>query len=172
MTAIEIITLVIAIYGAALASWSAWRGAHVDRPNVKVTFSSIVPVYGNTIGGTFVRIVAVNHGQRPASITGLSIELPDQRTMALVGAEGTQLPATLQQGESATAIIHYRRVGEALIDAGFTESTRVRPIAYDSLGNRLRGPKLKLEPQEMAQSTYGPPRSPETALWQGGSRVT
>jgi len=148
MTTLETLTLIIASYGAILATFGFIRQHRLDRPMLKPSLNSILLVGPGASGGALVSIQVVNHGQRQALVSTITIELPDRRTLALTDAIGTQLPAVLQQGEVAVLRTSYRAVAEALMQCDYRSPVTITPMCRDSLGNFHRGKSWKVKPAE------------------------
>lgn len=151
MSQLELVTLIIAVYGAVLSTAGLIRQHNLDRPRIRVTMSSLLPVGGARLSAAYVSIRAVNHGQRQAVVDTITIELPDRRTLALVSGVGTFLPAVLQQGEGAQLNVPYADIGGGLMLSNFGERVKIRPICHDSLGRTHRGKAWVITPAEWAK---------------------
>ncbi|MCY3813471.1 MAG: hypothetical protein OXH15_16880 [Gammaproteobacteria bacterium] len=70
-----VLTPVVAIYGAGLATWTALRGWRADKPSVFVSYGWVfdIPMGANPSALT---LTAVNDGRRDLIVESLSLEVP------------------------------------------------------------------------------------------------
>ncbi len=79
MTDSEIVTLLLAIYGAALSTWLAIREIRKDKQNVKVSCTyGLVPTGNGDDMMKFLVVEVVNRGPRPIQIVSAGLMRSDR----------------------------------------------------------------------------------------------
>lgn len=141
----EIITLVIAIYGASLSTIIAIREFTKDRRRVKV---ECFPVILST-GSNMIMIRVVNTGHRPIQINQAGLLLSNgQSVTQLQSSIGIiPLPKKLEDGESLEIMFDTDRIKQSQKDKNNKKIKFTKAYVSDAEGNRytFRLPKNFLE---------------------------
>lgn len=134
----ELITALVALYGAILSTIAFIRQNRDRKPRVKVTMS-LGLVFHQLQGssGTQLIVEAANSGQVNITIGSWSIRYPGKKKLfdqlALVSP---QLPAELSPGQKVTICMEYARLRNSLLKHGYSRKVKVRGEVADGLGNR------------------------------------
>jgi hypothetical protein len=134
----ELITALVALYGAILSTIAFIRQNRDRKPRVKVTMS-LGLVFHQLQGssGTQLIVEAANSGQVNITIGSWSIRYPGKKKLfdqlALVSP---QLPAELSPGQKVTICMEYARLRNSLLKHGYSRKVKVRGEVVDGLGNR------------------------------------
>lgn len=138
MTVIQIVTLMIAIYGAVLATYTAVRAYFRDQPALKVKMSHSYGV-GSMAGRAWLTVTVVNVGHRPVTICNPGFMLPDRARLFSPEEEARLgLPGKLAEGGSVDLRIAYEDVRSGLMQRGLREAL-LRPVCSDATGRNFIG---------------------------------
>jgi hypothetical protein len=133
----DIITLIIAAYGAVLATVTAVVDLRTKLRRVKVTLSHGFLGYGSHVSDTQLIMEAANLGSRPVTIVAMGILLPDKEKLYAPYAPGqTQLPVALAEGENCRTWVGARECAAQLPGAGYSGRIKLRAFADDTTGKR------------------------------------
>lgn len=172
----DVVLAVVAVYGSVLATFNYCQGKRKDQRNVVVDFSTVLPAYGPVLGDCFVKVAAINGGQRPVTITNIALCLPDRKRLfpiATAYLECKYPPSRYIVGRRKCSCVHF-------IQGHWRSASQPRPHAqhetYADLhrfnGHKLHGQALVGGPAGTCadvspQSQYGhcPPRSPLSRVW-------
>ena len=122
MDAVQVITLAIAILGAALGVVNAyvqWRTYRKDRPELNVETTWSIPTYGpgtgTRLGPSMIMTTASNTGRHPVGVTGMQLELSDGRSAPFTETvPGCKMPVVLSPGEHTAMWIEADPLAQAL----------------------------------------------------------
>jgi hypothetical protein len=152
MTTSEIVTLLLAIYGASLSTYLGAREIQKERRRIKIFLE-----FADWVERAQITIVNVGH--RPITITEIGMSMKPLKirgsqyegipTDSLYSGEGNypHLPKTLEDGEHITlplSSVVSREVGEG--------STQIKLSVYDAEGNVFN--KFKLRRHDKKWGTY------------------
>lgn len=152
----DILLVIVAVYGAVLATFNYRQAKRKDQRNVLVEISTVLPTYGPVLGACFAKVAVINAGQRSVTITNIGLCLPDHTRLfsmssGMPGMPNTQLPAPLSDGESAHITVSYKDLGEALLSHRLTGHTKLMPICIDSAGALYSGKRWSIDPHKFAR---------------------
>jgi hypothetical protein len=96
----DIVTLVIAVYGAALSSVVAAYTFVKERRQIKVELSPSFFMYGNgEASEQMASIDVINHGHRPVVVSAPTLQMPNHRHLVFHKAVGfSNFPKRLEDG--------------------------------------------------------------------------
>ncbi|GEM_PF-2409287 len=115
----EIITLLIAAYGAVLSTYLLFFRI---KPKLKVTLSPSIPFYGPRVGPLSFTIKAVNVRSSPITITGAYVLLPkkhvrsEQIKATVDNYGGVSFPNVLEPGRSCEVTFGQKSLAQGLTD--------------------------------------------------------
>jgi hypothetical protein len=153
----ELILFGLAIYGAVLSTWNLIKAIRKDRRAVRVTADSRIPAANGQAGATWAHIEATNVGQRPVTITVITLELEgggrlfNMHNANHPGMEDTALPITLTDGQTARLHQAYANIGQALMSKGLTGKSKITPICEDTAGGIHRGKAWHVDARELVR---------------------
>lgn len=143
ITLLQALTLVLAIYGAVLSTYTVWRARRRDRPALKVSMSHAYGV-GALAGGTWLTLTVVNVGHRPVTVCNPGFQLPDGARLISPEEEARLgLPDRLAEGASFALRIPHADVRRAMMERGLREAM-VRPVCSDAAGTDFIGKDQRL----------------------------
>jgi hypothetical protein len=124
MTLAEVLTAIIAVYGAVLATLTFIVQQRDRRPRISVSVSYGTPVYGSQLGDQMVLLTATNPGHRPVTLVGAGFFLPDGRQLIMPSPLAVPaLPCELNEGKSCQVFMSIpgivERVGPRISLVGF-----------------------------------------------------
>jgi hypothetical protein len=146
VTAKDVITFVIAVYGAVLSSIVFYRSIVKERRRVVITQSAAFYAYPQGLGPPMAAIEVTNHGYRPVVVSAPQLQLDNGQHMVLMNADGIhEFPKRLEDGETAQIRMRYDVIAESLRGAGYSGKVILRPTCSDSTGKLFRGKKWKFD---------------------------
>jgi hypothetical protein len=127
MTATDILTALIALYGAGLSTLIALREWKARRPDVHVGLSmgTFDACPGNPTD-TMVFLVAANAGTKAATLAWMGFVLPNRSRLTLTDPDSNAtFPHKLMPEESCQVWIEATRLAEHLKSDGFSDSVKL-----------------------------------------------
>lgn len=150
----DVVLFAIAIYGAALSTFNWRQSVRKDRRQITVSLSTTMPVWGSQLGAPYVKLEAVNTGQRVVTVKTLTLETPSGGRIAPMladrfpGMPDTRLPVSLSDGQAAQLSLPYSDIAEALLANGQNRKIKLTPVCVDSADNVYRGEPWDVDPHE------------------------
>lgn len=146
LSTVELLTLLLALYGAVLSTVLGIRELRKDRRQIRVTCRmALTP---SPTGGVweFVSVEAVNTGHRPVEITmaGLLMKNGNLFTQVRSNAGPLPLPKKLEDGERVSVLFDYAEVKTALSEQTDSKNRYIKAIVRDAIGKKYtaRLPKV------------------------------
>jgi hypothetical protein len=138
LTTSDVLTLLIALYGAVLSTVLALKELRKDKRQVKVTCRmALAP---SPVGDVweFISVEAVNTGHRPVEITmaGLLMKNGDLFTQVVSKAGRNPLPKKIEDGERVTVLFDYPELKKALGEQRDPENRLTKAVVHDAEGNK------------------------------------
>ena len=136
---VQIITTVLAVYGAFLASYSFFVNRHDKKRILKVELSNALAP--NPVGKVedLVTICVSNPGYQNVTASSISLELPDKRQMFYPNPRSDKpLPHELTPGTKLTVLNNSQELAKLLIDAGFTNTISLVGVCSDAVGGKYK----------------------------------
>jgi hypothetical protein len=138
MTGSEILTLVVAGYGAVLATYTALADRREKRRLLNVTLSNGFLTFGIHLSDLQLFVEACNPGARPVTVTAMGILLPDGEKMYFRGSPGAaELPLELAEGKNCRTWLSALDCAAQLPGAGYSGNIKLRGFADDATGRRF-----------------------------------
>src|SRR5271157_1462356 len=133
------VTAALAIYGAALSTYTVIARKIESRRTVKVTMSLGIPIYGSQIGEDILLVTALNSGNRAVRLASASIRLPSRRQIILMET-AAPLPHDLPEGDNFKAWIVLKKLRELLREERLTGNVRLVLRPRDYVTKLVSGP--------------------------------
>lgn len=132
----DLLTLVIASYGAVLST-IVFRSQQADKKQkLRVRRKEGMFTYGATIGEVQVIVEAANIGRVVVVVDGFGIGLPDGNHLVFPGLpQVTNLPVKISPGEKADFYVPKNVLLRELLAQGYHRSVQLVPRVTDQLGN-------------------------------------
>ncbi len=143
----DIITLVIAAYGAVLSSFNLWQASTKNRRRILLKRSIGFYTYaGGGMGSAMATFEVINQGYRPVVVDAPTIKLPSGKQMILLTADGLKdFPKRLEDGETVSLRIPFADITAALKKDGYSGTVTLWPICKDSTGNLFKGKRWRFD---------------------------
>ena len=142
----DVVIFLLAIYGAGLSTFNLRQAMRREKRRVMVKFNTMVPTYADgSLGERYASIEATNVGHRVVRIETIGWSLPGNRHMfptvrnSFPGMPDTDLPASLEDGDTARLIMSYADIAGALSDGGYTGTVEITPYCKDTTGKTHTG---------------------------------
>ena len=141
----KIILAAVAIYGAALSTFTFVQNRKKSRRRIEVILSFGALTYGDRLGDQMIFVKVGNVGEKRVRIDGLGLKLPTNRTIAFMNRpEFDQLPHDLDDGTSCLSGTELEPLRKRWKTEGFRGSVKVQPYAFDTLGTYFYGKKKSI----------------------------
>jgi hypothetical protein len=139
----DIITLVIAIYGAGLSTYILYK----QRRHISIAIQPDFHVYANgSISTQMVSIKAVNLGARDVKLTFPTIRLPNGKFLSFTNVSGmNEFSKRLADGDTASLSMSMQKLSNSLKSTGLKGKVKIRPCCYDSAGKQYLGKRFKVD---------------------------
>jgi hypothetical protein len=139
----DILTLLIALYGAGLSTCILWR----SNRHLSIAIEPVFLAYPDgSVSTQGVSIKVVNVGSRPIGVTVPTIRLPNGKFLSFTDVEGLRnFPKRLEGGESAPIRTAMKKLADSVKAFGLSGKVKVRPCCYDTTGKRYLGKKFTID---------------------------
>lgn len=145
----KIVFAVVAVYGAALSTFTFIQNRKKANRTIEVTLSFGAFTYGSHLGDQMIFVKAGNVGEKRVRIEGLGLKLPNDKTVVLMNRpEFDRLPHDLEEGTSCSSGAELETLRKQLKAEGFRGSVKVRPYAFDALGTYFYGKKKSIKTED------------------------
>lgn len=139
----------VALYGAALATYSFLVGRREKERVLRVSMSSGFLEFGPNLSDVMLLIAVANPGHRDVTIQTPFIRLPNGSSLILMNpGSDASFPHDLREGRSCTVWREIRQVASQLKEHGFTGRIKLRPACRDGVGNEHVGKPWPLNVDE------------------------
>jgi len=138
-------TLIIAVYGASLATckfvYDYWKGRREIR--VKLNYSREKTMYDDEVGPEILAISAVNTGYRSVILDGAGYILPDKTCVHFddplrLSRMNVKFPKTLSEGQRCNVWIELKDLGQQLRERGLSGKVKLRGYYRSTVGKTYR----------------------------------
>ncbi len=142
-----IITLIIAVYGAMLSTYTVWNARQERKREIKVkmTYGFIKsPITG--VSPLMLMLTAMNTGRKTVSITNMGFILPnkDREYLILLQPQSNvTFPYDLAEGKSCQVWDTAKELAEDLIREGYSGRISLKGYYKDAIGNEYRSKPMK-----------------------------
>lgn len=139
MDVISLVTLIIALWGAILATYQFIESRKEKQRTATLTLKQgFVPTMNSQLEPMLILTVA-NPGNRTLTINKPILELPDKSILVFhpTGSTARQYPFELLEGKNCMIWIEIAEVAKALKEKGFSGKVKIRGIVTDAVGNKF-----------------------------------
>jgi hypothetical protein len=140
----SVVTPIVALYGAALSTYTIIAKKRESQRVVKVIMSHGIPVYGSQLGDDIVLVTATNPGNRAVRLSGVSIRLPNTKQIVLFESAGP-LPHDLHEGDKFESWIGLKQLRQTLRGEQLTGKVRLIGVYRDAIGTEYISQKFELQ---------------------------
>ena len=156
----DLITALVAVYGAALSTWTHIARHREKQRRIVVTVSVGFLVFERVgPGPTALFITASNPGSRTVSLNSPGILLPNQRKLVFPFgfASDASFPCDLREGKSCQMWISTEELADDLKNQGFSGKIKLRGYYRDALGALHKSRPYEFEIDKWRSSPGGGP---------------
>jgi len=139
----KIITAVIAIYGAALSTFSFVSQRIEKRRIVVVNLSIGQLTQGQKVIQQALFMSATNPGALAVTLTASSLLLPNKRSLVFQHVQSdVRFPYELPAGNKCTVWFSLKEVSSALNDEGYQGKVKLIGVFHDALGTAFSSKQM------------------------------
>jgi len=140
-----IITLIIAVYGAILSTYSIWseRQEHKREIKVRLSYGFIRNVLGQ-VSPTMIILEALNKGSKTVTLSSMGLILPKKKYLFLARPNSyVTFPHDLLDGKNVNVWLETKELAGDLKNEGYSGRIRLRGYYNDAIGNRYISKSVK-----------------------------
>ena len=139
ITITELITAVVALYGAVLSTVIFCNNRKKQARKVSIRISTGFLTGNTELSEQMLLIEVSNPSQKEITLDPPFIVLPDRRNMIFpdIGSE-VSFPASLSSGKSIHSWIPLNAVKQRLVESGFTVRVKLKTSIRDQTGKTFR----------------------------------
>jgi hypothetical protein len=132
----DIITVLIAVYGAVLSTYTFLATRRRDKPNIIIEVTT--DLRGDmSRAGLMITLNALNVGHRPITLSMMGFLLPDGQIMDFIRPQtDVEFPYKLESGERCRAWMEVERFKANLMKAGYYQQVELVGYFRDEV-NRI-----------------------------------
>lgn len=143
-----IITLIIAIYGALLSTYSIWASRQEKKREIKVKLSYGLLASPPSVSPKMLFISALNTGQKRATLTSMGLILPkkDRKYLVFLRPDSNvSFPHDLLEGKDCRVWVTTERIALDLKRQGYSGKVSLKGYYSDAIGKEYRSKSLKFD---------------------------
>lgn len=149
----ENITLIIAVWGAALSTYKVISDHWKNIRNIKVKISYGFVSMGNRVGPDVLHIEAINTGYRDISLNSVGIILNNNSRLFIMAPKGNvQLPHTLKEGKSCTIWKEQSNLAQQLKKNGLSGNITIKGFYGSATGKVYESKPKKFDTERKFRS--------------------
>ncbi len=139
----KIITAIVAVYGAALSTFS-FVSQRIEKRRVVVVNLAIGQLtQGQKVIQQALFMSAANPGTPTVTLTALSLLLPNKRSLVFQHVQSdVRFPYELLAGQKCTVWFSLKEVSSALNDEGYQGKVKLIAVFHDALGTAFSSKQL------------------------------
>jgi len=146
MSLLEVVTISIAMWGAALSTYQTIENYRRSKPGIKVETTFGVTEVGKELSNLKLMISAANIGSKNVTLTGVGLLLPRKGRLELIHYEGfTALPYELTEGKSCTLWEDSEKIASQLRSHGYSGKIKLKGFYRTAIGKMVVSKPLKYD---------------------------
>lgn len=151
----EVITAIVAAYGALLATYNLIAQRRENKPWIEVSLSLGVRFDARgRPSEPMLFLKAANRGDRVVTLNSHGVRLPDKTTLYTpVPISDVSFPLELQKEKSCTVYIPLEELERDLRNSGYKTRVKLRGVYSDMVGRKYRSKPLRLEVHQMESNS-------------------
>lgn len=131
----ENITLIIAVWGAALSTYMVISDYRKNVRSIKVEVSYGFLTRGNKVGSNLLNITAVNTGYRDITLSSVGFILNDESQLIILNPQGdVKFPHTLKGGKSCIIYKEQSNLAQQLKKNGLSGNVTIKGYYISATG--------------------------------------
>jgi hypothetical protein len=143
---LALITALVAVYGAALSTYTAFvnRQEKQRRVNIRLYYGTLI--HGPSVDSNVVVIEISNPRYRSVIVNAPRLKLPDGRTVGFLDPiSNVTFPYELREGTSCLVWITAAELSFQLAANGFSGSVKLIGLCRDATGKTYKGKPFKFD---------------------------
>ena len=150
----NVVTAMVAVYGAILSSYTFIQQMKKDRPGLKVKVKWGMLTYQNgNVSDPMIFVNALNQGHTSLTLSGQGLELPNKETMVMPIPKGNvRFPHELDPGKSCQIWFEVKEVAELMKSKGYLGYTQVVGFYTDEVDRQFKSKPFKFNIDEFSNS--------------------
>lgn len=155
----EIVTAVVALYGAILATVTLINQLRLARPRLKVQVreSYILMMPGTSSDELMVTVTAQNFGLKTVTLNLLGFKFPNEKEIYVPKPLGSvQFPHTLEPETSCTMCTQAKRIADYVHSQGFSGKVRLVGYVRDAVGRVYKSKPLEFDSERWLDTNGAP----------------
>ena len=143
----ENITLIIAIWGALLATYKVLSDYRKTTRKLKVEVSyGFFTLRDGGVGSTVITITAINTGYREITLNSMGHILPDKKHILIIEPQSTvRFPYTLSEGRQCFVWQTQRELAEDLRNNGYSGKIKLRGYYRSATGDTFKSKPIDFD---------------------------
>lgn len=136
----EIFTLLIAIYGASLSTYLAWKKRQEYSPQVNVVASEkfIIEIFlGSSTNKAILELEAKNYGEKTVVLREGGYLLPNKQKLCSFLPNTISFPFELEKERTVQLSMECYKIAHSLLENGFSGKVRLIPYFRDEIGRKV-----------------------------------
>ena len=140
----DIITAVIAVYGAALTTYTIYTKRRENKARVEVESQISLLVFGRNVSDAVIMLTAKNPGEKAILLNTQGFLLPNDKQLFFpLPHSDVTFPYELQPGKDCRVWSDAKKFAQTLKHEGYYGSINLVPYFKDQLGRVYKGKKWK-----------------------------
>lgn len=141
----QILIAIVALWGAALSTYTLTINIRKEKTRVKVDLKFGFLTYGPDLSSQMLFLEAANIGNKEVTMSSCALRLPTKQTLVFLDPQtNKKLPHKLPPGESLSVWSTESDITERLRSAGFKNAVKIRGVYRDAIGNSYISKSKKL----------------------------
>lgn len=138
----NIVTAIVAFYGAGLSTYTVFANWKDKQRQIKVKLSNGF-LGGPKLSPTMLLIEASNPGNRTVILNSPGITLPDGKTVVFpIPESNVVFPYTIEEGQSCLVWTPMKKFASTLRNEGYKDIVKIVGFYRDQLGKEYRSNKF------------------------------
>lgn len=142
----DILTLILAAYGALISSYLGWKKIQEYYPQIKIETRELFQIPIPPIGGAetiaVVEMIAKNYGHKTITLKRGGYFLPNKMVLSPFMPASISFPYKLEPEKTANLTIECLKISQTLQENGFSEKVKLIPFFEDEIGRMYKGKYL------------------------------
>lgn len=146
----ENITLLIAMWGAVLATYKIISDYRKNVRSIKVQLAYGFVTRGNQVGPTILNIQANNIGYRDITLSSVGLILNNESQLLIMDPQSNvQFPHTLGEGKSCIVWKEQRELAQELKNNGLSGEVKIKGFYRSAIGRVYKSKPIKFNTEKV-----------------------
>jgi len=142
----DIITALVAIYGAALTTYTIYTKRRENKAQIEVEAQISLLAFGPNISDALVMLTAKNPGEKAVLLNTQGFKLPDEKQIIFpIPQSNVKFPYELPPGRDCKVWTDAKKFAQELKSEGYYGKVKLVPYYTDQLGKIYKGKKWEFD---------------------------